>query len=61
MEDILKLIYELNGTIITARNFSEIETRLTEILSQRIPVSLTDIWIIKEDKVYIYGRDEPIL
>jgi len=59
-EDILELIYELNNTITTARNFSEIETRLTEILSQRIPVSLTDIWIIKEDKVYIYGKDETI-
>lgn len=60
MKDLLKLIYELNGTIITAKNFSEIERKTVEILSKIIPVEETEIWIIKEDKVWVYGKEETI-
>ncbi len=59
--EILKLIYELNGTIITAKNFSEIEKKIAEILSSKIPIDLMNIWIIKEDKVLVYGKEETII
>ncbi len=59
--EILKLIYDLDITIISAKNFSEIERKLVEILSPKIPIDLMNIWIIKENKVCVYGKKETIL
>ncbi|MDF2952777.1 MAG: GAF domain-containing protein [Thermodesulfobacterium sp.] len=60
MKDILELVYELNGIIITAKNFSEIERKLKEVLSKRIPVEWMEMWIVKEDRVQVYGKDKYI-
>ena len=60
MEEILKLVYELNSTIITAQSFSEIGNKIVEILSKKIPMEWMSICIVKEDKIYISAASSKI-
>jgi|GEM_PF-5213211 len=60
MEDILKLVYELNRSIITAQNFLDIERKIAKILSKKITFEWMEIWIIKEDEVSVYGKEKHV-
>jgi len=53
MDEILKLVYELNATIITAQSFSDVGNKIVEILSKRVPMEWMSLSIVKEDKICI--------
>ncbi|MCD6548873.1 MAG: diguanylate cyclase [Thermodesulfobacterium sp.] len=58
MEDILKLVYELDETIITAKDFLDIENKITEILSKIISIDGMEVWIVKKENIYIYWKGQ---
>ncbi|MCD6490112.1 MAG: diguanylate cyclase, partial [Thermodesulfobacterium sp.] len=57
-EDILKLVHELDHTIITAKNFLDIKNKTIEILSKMISFDGMEIWIVKKENLYIYQKEQ---
>lgn len=60
MDEVLKLIHQLDKAIINAQSFYEIGDKILEILSDKIPVKWMSICTIKEDKLLISAMSSKI-